>query len=283
MSLVVTVDVEDWPQSTWDRSLPISDRSRVNAEKVLDLLASRGRKATLFILGKFAERFPDLVRRMHREGHEIASHGYGHVEVFTQTPAEFRNDVHRSKSFLEDAIGEPVTGYRAPDFSIVQSSLWALDVLAELGFRYDSSIYPIAHKRYGIASWPVDPVVVQLPSGRSIVELPIATVEVMGRRLPIGGGGYHRLFPWPVIRWSLRRTFRDGRPFVAYCHPYEFDPDELWSLPFPIPMKVKLHQGLGRRRLAARFGKMIGAYAPVFARDVAAREGWASVSAASFS
>lgn len=283
MSLVVTVDVEDWPQSTWDRSLPITERSRANAENVLDLLASRGRKATLFILGKFAERFPDLVRRMHREGHEIASHGYGHVEIFTQSREEFRQDVQRSKSFLEDAIGEAVVGYRAPDFSIVQSSLWALDVLAELGFRYDSSIYPIAHKRYGIASWPVDPVEVRLQSGASIVELPIATVEVLGRRLPIGGGGYHRLFPWPVIRWSLRRTFRQGRAFVAYCHPYEFDPDELSSLPFAIPRRVKLHQGLGRRQLAARFGKMIASYRPVFARDLAAQPGWPSVNAINFS
>jgi polysaccharide deacetylase family protein (PEP-CTERM system associated) len=274
MPLVITLDVEDWPQSTWDRSLPISERAARNTERVLELLAAHERKATLFILGKFAERFPDLVRRMHREGHEIASHGYGHVEIFMQTPDEFRADVLRSKAFLEDLIGEPVLGYRAPDFSIIRSTLWAFDVLAELGFRYDSSIYPIAHARYGIADWPADPVEVKLAGGGTIVELPIATVPLFGRRIPIGGGGYHRLFPWPVITWAVKRTLASGRPFVAYCHPYEFDPDELSSLSFRVPLKTRLHQGLGRGRLTGRFARMIDAYTPSFAKDLALRTPW---------
>ncbi|HET7435894.1 MAG TPA: DUF3473 domain-containing protein [Thermoanaerobaculia bacterium] len=271
MSLVVTLDVEDWPQSTWDRSLPISDRAARNTERVLDILASTGRSATLFVLGKFAEKFPALVRRMHAEGHEIASHGYGHVEIFSQTREEFSEDIRRSKSFLEDLIGEPVVGYRAPDFSIIRSSLWALEVLAELGFRYDSSIYPIAHSRYGIADWPIDPVQVKLPTGATIVELPIATVNVAGRRIPIGGGGYHRLFPWPVIAWAMRRLAREERPFVAYCHPYEFDPGEFAALPFRVPLRTRLHQGLGRGRLRGRFTRMVRAGKPLLARDLASR------------
>jgi polysaccharide deacetylase family protein (PEP-CTERM system associated) len=278
--LVVSFDVEDWPQSTWDRSLPISDRSRANAEKLLDILAVHDRKATLFILGKFAERFPDLIRRMHAAGHEIASHGHGHVEIFTQSPAVFREDVSRSKKLLEDIIGEEVIGYRAPDFSIIRESLWALETLAELGFRYDSSIYPIRHKRYGIEDWPVDPVNVKLPSGATIVELPIATVSLFGRALPVGGGGYHRLLPWMIIDWAVRRLTTNGRPFVAYGHPYEFDAHEFASLPFRIPLKTRLHQGLGRARLEQRFKAMIGKYESTRARDLALSREWPAIAPA---
>ncbi len=273
-ALVVSFDVEDWPQSTWDRSLPISDRAARNAEKVLELLAARGRTATLFVLGKFAERFPDLIRRMHAAGHEIASHGYGHVEIFTQSPEVFRDDVERSKKLLEDTIGAEVVGYRAPDFSIIRESLWALETLAALGFRYDSSIYPIAHDRYGIPGWPVDPVTVTLPSGRSIVELPIATVSLLGRNLPVGGGGYHRLLPWPVIDWAVGHLLGRGRTFIGYCHPYELDPKELTSLPFRLPLKTRLHQGLGRGRMEGRFRKLIAKYPSRLAREQALGHDW---------
>lgn len=273
--LVVSLDVEDWPQSTWDRSLPITARAGDNTARVLDLLAAHGRHATLFVLGKFAERFPALVRRMHEDGHEVASHGYGHVEIFKQSREELRDDVTRAKALVEDIIGAPVFGYRAPDFSVISSTLWALEVLAEAGFRYDSSIYPIAHSRYGIASWPSEPAVVDLPTGRSIVELPIATIELFGRRWPVGGGGYHRLLPWPVIAWAIRRRMSGGAPFIAYCHPYEFDPDEFGALGhLRIPAKVRLHQGLGRGRLQRRFTKMIDKYETTFARDLAMGRVW---------
>jgi polysaccharide deacetylase family protein (PEP-CTERM system associated) len=273
--LVVSLDIEDWPQSTWDRSLPVTPRAGDNTARVLDLLAAHGRHATLFVLGKFAERFPALVRRMHEEGHEVASHGYGHVEIFKQSREEFRDDVSRAKTLVEEIIGAPVFGYRAPDFSVITSTLWALEVLAEAGFRYDSSIYPIAHSRYGIASWPSEPAEVDLPTGSSIVELPIATIEMFGRRWPVGGGGYHRLLPWPVIAWAIRRRMSGGAPFVAYCHPYEFDPGEFETLGhLRIPMKVRLHQGLGRGRLRRRFTRMIDSYETTFARDLAFGRVW---------
>ncbi|MEA2338597.1 MAG: hypothetical protein QOE82_2604 [Thermoanaerobaculia bacterium] len=275
--LVITLDVEDWPQSTWDRSLPITQRACDNTARVLDLLAANGKHATLFVLGKFAERFPAMVRRMHADGHEIASHGYGHVEIFKQSRDEFRDDVARAKQLVEDIIGAPVVGYRAPDFSIIKPTLWALDILAETGFQYDSSIYPIAHTRYGIANWSPEPSSVVLPSGRSIVELPIATISLFGRRWPVGGGGYHRLLPWPVIAWAIRRRAADGGPFVAYCHPYEFDPAEFASLDIRIPLKVRLHQGLGRGRLQGRFTRMIGTGTTLLARDLALRGAWPTV------
>ena len=150
----ISVDVEDWPQSSWDRSLPITERAAHNTRRVLALLDRAGVRATMFVLGKLAERFPELVREIDAAGHEVASHGYGHEEIFKQTRDEFAADLRRSKDFLEQTIGKPVVGFRAPDFSIVGGSLWALEVLAEQGFRYDSSIFPV--KRPGTA-FPTGP------------------------------------------------------------------------------------------------------------------------------
>jgi polysaccharide deacetylase family protein (PEP-CTERM system associated) len=272
--LVVSVDVEDWPQSTWDHELEITPRAARNAERVLDTLAAQGRKATMFVLGKLAERFPETVQRMAREGHEVAAHGYSHVEIFRQSPAEFREDVSRSKQLLEELIGQPVLGYRAPDFSIVSSTTWALEILAEVGYQYDSSIVPIQMSRYGIEGWPVDPVRVCLPSGRSIIELPIATVPFLGRKWLVAGGGYHRLLPWPAIRWAVRQRLSRQEPFMAYCHPYEFDPDEFGALEMVIPLKTRLHQGLGRRGFQPKFERLITTFQVIQARDLALERPW---------
>ena len=271
-SLVASIDVEDWPQSTWDRSLEITPRAEANTLRLLDLLARSGKKATLFVLGKYAQRFPQSVRRMADEGHEVASHGYGHVEIFKQDRCEFKADVAHSRALLEDLTGRPIIGYRAPDFSIVEESLWALDELAELGFQYDSSIFPRRMARYGIEGWPDDPVVVRLRNGLSITELPIATLDYRGRRLPVGGGGYHRLLPWPLIRAAVRRRLADHDLFMAYCHPYEFDPAEFSSLNLPIPLKTRLHQGLGRRGFAAKFDRLLNGFPTITAGAAAARD-----------
>lgn len=272
--LVVSVDVEDWPQSTWDHGLDITPRAADNTERVLDILAMYGRSATMFVLGKFAERFPETVRRMAREGHEVASHGYGHVEVFRQTRSEFREDVRRAKHLLEDLTGQPVLGYRAPDFSIVSSTTWALDALAEVGVQYDSSIVPVQTARYGICGWPTDPVRVRLPSGHSIVEVPIATLTLLGRRWPVAGGGYHRLLPWSVIRWAVRHRLQRREPFVAYCHPYEFDAYEFAALDMDIPLKTRLHQGLGRRGFQPKFERLLTTFHVVQARELALQRQW---------
>jgi polysaccharide deacetylase family protein (PEP-CTERM system associated) len=242
---IISVDVEDWPQSTWDRSLPITERSVANTRRVLDILREARVRATMFVLGKLAERFPEIVREIHRDGHEIASHGYGHIEVFNQSRMEFDRDVRRSKDILESIVDAPVKGYRAPDFSITRKSLWAFDVLAAAGFRYDSSIFPIRHNRYGIPDWPGYPVRVESVCG-DIVEFPIATLRIGGRNWPAGGGGYNRLLPGTVTRLFASRVMRSA-PFVFYCHPYEFDPSELREIRINLPRSVRIHQGFGRR------------------------------------
>lgn len=253
---LVSIDVEDWQQSTWDRTLPVTRRAAENTERMLDILAAANVHATMFVLGKFADSFPQVVRRIHAEGHEVACHGHGHVEIFRQSPAEFRDDVLRAQRTLEDTIGERVVGYRAPDFSIVPTTLWALQTLASLGFGYDSSVYPIRHGRYGIADWPQTPVTARLPDGSSIVEFPIATLRVSSHRLPVGGGGYHRLLPGVVARAAARAVMQRSE-FVYYCHPYEIDPLELWQTELRIPLRVKLHQGLGRGRFERRLRRFL--------------------------
>ena len=274
MPLVCTVDVEDWAQSTLDTEIPISDRAGPNMEHVLDVLAEENAKATCFILGKFAEKFPACVKRIAAEGHEVASHGYGHVDVFRLSPAEFREDIRRSKGQLEALTGVPVKGYRAPDFSIVKESLWALDILAEEGFAYDASINPAVLARFGVPDFPAQPVNLRLRDGRSLVELPVATLKLFGRRLPVAGGGYHRLLPFPLIRWVIEKTVLAGEAFVAYCHPYEFDPDEFAHLGYALPLKTRLHQGLGRRGFEGKFRQMLNEFETISALQLAERAEW---------
>jgi len=249
---VISIDVEDWPQSTWDRSLPITERAAQNTRRLLRLLGEESVRATMFVLGKFAQRFPDVVKEIQADGHEVACHGYGHLEVFQQSPDEFWDDIRRSKDLLEQITGKPVKGYRAPDFSIVRESLWALDVLTAAGFEYDSSIVPTRLPRYGIAGWPVLPVRVQLSSGSSILEAPLPTFRVFGRNWPVGGGGYHRLLPGVTSRYLARR-FMMQAPFVLYCHPYEFDVCELSEIAIPVPLTTRFYQGAGRRWFEQRF------------------------------
>ena len=249
---IISVDVEDWPQSTWDRDLPITPRAADNTLRLLSVLREAQVRATMFVLGKFAAAFPDVVRQIRTDGHEVACHGYGHVEIFKQSRQEFASDVHRAKAMIEQILGEPVKGYRAPDFSIVRRTLWAFEVLAEAGFEYDSSIFPVARARYGIPDWPLTPVEVCLSANRSITEFPIGAFRWLGRNWPIGGGGYHRLLPGFVSRYLTSNAMRSA-PFVLYCHPYEFDPSELNEVQIKIPLHVRLHQGLGRRWCMQRF------------------------------
>ena len=274
MTLICTVDVEDWAQSTLDTELPITDRAGPNMERVLDVLAEEGVQATCFILGKFAEKFPGCVKRIAAEGHEVASHGSGHVDVFRLTPAQFREDLRRSKAQLEDLTGQAVKGYRSPDFSIIRESLWAMDILAEEGFFYDSSINPAVLARFGIPDFPPQPVRLELPSGRSLVEIPVATLRLLGRPLPVAGGGYHRLLPFPAIRWVIEKAVLAGEVFTAYCHPYEFDPDEFAHLGYALPLKTRLHQGLGRRGFEGKFRRMLREFETTLARQVAERPDW---------
>jgi len=253
---VISIDVEDWPQSTWDHTLPITNRAVDNTRRVLRLLRETKVRATMFVLGKLAERFPQVVKEIQADGHEVACHGHEHLEIGRQSLEEFLADVRRSKDLLEQIIGMPVKGYRAPDFSIVQDTLWALDVLAEAGFEYDSSIVPAQLPRYGIAGWPSHPVRVRR-QGASILEAPLATFRALGRNLPVGGGGYHRLLPGIASRYFARKVMTVA-PFVFYCHPYEFDVYELREIPIRIPLTVRFHQGAGRRWFEQRFRAFVG-------------------------
>ena len=200
-------------------------RVEANTEKLLGLLAQSGMRATFFLLGWLAERYPSLVRRIASEGHEIASHGYGHELITSQTPSAFREDIRRAKGILEGILSQPVLGYRAPSFSITQDTMWATQILVEEGYIYDSSIFPVFHDRYGIPS--ANPKAHQLLTTAGILwEIPPSTVKYLGVRLPVAGGGYFRLYPYVFLRALLRKLEGQGTPLVMYMHPWEFDPDQ---------------------------------------------------------
>ena len=233
MKNALTVDLEDYyhvsafrdhmPQSRWD-----SQQSRVerNADALLDLLDQAGCKGTFFTLGWVAEHHPHLVRRVADRGHEIACHSLRHRIVSEMTRDEFREDTRQAKQLLEDCSGTPVLGYRAPSFSITGDSLWALEVLAELGFTFDSSIFPVKHPNYGLPRAPRRPYRVQTP-GDPIIEFPMTTLEFAGLRAPFGGGAYFRLLPYWYTRWGIRfLNRRESQPVCVYLHPWELDPEQ---------------------------------------------------------
>ncbi len=270
---VISIDVEDWPQSTWDHSLPITDRAVENTRRVLRLLRESDVRVTMFVLGKFAEKFPQVVKEIQADGHEIGCHGHGHLEIGQQSLDEFLEDVRRCKDILEQITGEAVKGYRAPDFSIIRNTLWALEALAEAGFEYDSSIVPARLPRYGIAGWPIFPVRVQLGRNRDILEAPLATFRALGRNWPVGGGGYHRLLPGFASRFFARRLMT-AAPFVFYCHPYEFDVHEMDEIPFRVPLSVRLHQGAGRRWFEQRFQSFVKQFGGQTMREMLSSQQW---------
>lgn len=229
----MTVDVEDYFHvSVFDGLVPrhrwplLESRVEANTERLIAVLDTYGVTATFFVLGWVAERFPGLIARIAEAGHEVASHGYGHRLVYDQTPEAFRDDVRRAKALLEDACGAKVRGYRAPSYSIVPRSLWALDVLIDEGYEYDASIFPIRHDRYGIPVSAREPYLVNRPGGR-IMEAPGSTVRWGGMNLPVAGGGYFRILPYAWTRWGIARiNDRERRPVIFYLHPWEIDADQ---------------------------------------------------------
>ena len=230
---VLTIDVEDYfhvsalsktiHPKDWDT---ISPRVQTNIHQLLDLFDEKGVKATHFILGWVAERFPELVREIDSRGHEVASHGYSHQLVYEQSPSLFEKETRDSKNLLEDIIGKSVEGYRAASYSITRKSLWALDILAELGFKYDSSIFPITHDRYGISSAPKLPHVLETPNKSTLVEYPLSTFRFLGHSIPVAGGGYFRLYPYWLSKFFYSKTNKQAIPFVFYLHPWEIDPTQ---------------------------------------------------------
>jgi len=267
MSNILTFDVEDWHQSTLDFALPVTRRVVDNTARVLDLCDELGVKGTFFVLGLVAEAFPALVRRIHDSGHEVANHGHDHRPVHAMTPAAFRDDLKRSRTPIEQAAGCAVLGYRAPDFSIARNALWALVVLAEAGYRYDSSLFPFSGPRYGIADAFAAPCRVHTAAG-DLVEFPLATTEWMGRRLPAAGGGYFRLFPHAWHRAAVAKLNRSGAPATSYFHPYELDNDEIRSSPHRIPFAMRLSQGLLRSRVEPKLRRLLKEFSWGPARDL---------------
>ena len=233
ISNALTIDVEDYFQvaalaEAVDRKdwHDMEYRVEANTDRLLSVLGDHNTKATFFTLGWVAEKSPALVRRIHDAGHEVASHGYSHQLIYKQTPEVCREETRRSKAILEDIIGEPVTGYRAASYSITAQSRWALDILCEEGFTWDSSIFPVHHDRYGMPGTPRWPHRLKTDNGSEIAEFPLSTLKLPGYTLPIAGGGYFRLFPYWFSQWGLGSINRMGKPFVFYLHPWEIDPGQ---------------------------------------------------------
>ena len=255
----LTIDVEDYFQvsafapfiarDSWDG---IPCRAEANVSRILDLLASRNAKATFFTLGWIAERHPQIVRAIIAGGHELASHGYGHLRASEQTPSEFSNDIVRAKKLLEDIGGIEVKGYRAPSFSINQENLWALDCIREAGYRYSSSIYPVRHDHYGMPDAPRF-AYASLPD---LVEVPVTTVDLLNRHWPAGGGGYFRLLPYALSRWLLKRVNRiDGESCMFYFHPWELDPEQ--PRVAGIDARTRFRHYLNLDRMQSRLEKLL--------------------------
>ena len=223
----LTIDVEDnhriIARNLLGQQGPPSEAVVANTNRLLEHLRNRGVRATFFVLGEVGATFPELVRTIVKDGHELGVHGFYHMEVFRLTPEQFRREVGDAKSLLEDLSGAAIQGHRAPTFSITPETRWALDVLAEVGFKYDSSIFPFQKsERYGWAGFPLGIHRMTLGNGRSIVEAPLPVVSFLRKRLPACGGGYLRHFPYWYTRWAMRRIQRE-RPAIAYLHPYDID------------------------------------------------------------
>lgn len=256
MRNAISVDIEDWFQvgafetvigrDSWDAR---AHRVEANSDTVLALFADADVKATFFILGWVAERYPALIRRIAEAGHEIASHGYDHARVFTMDAKSFAQDLEKTRKILEDTSGEAITGYRAPSFSIDPRTPWAHRVLADQGYRYSSSVVPIAHDHYG---WPGTPRFAWRPVADSdLVELPVTTATFAGRTLAAGGGGFFRLLPYRFSRWAIRQVNAEAHPAIIYFHPWEIDPAQPFVAEAPLKSKIRHYS-----RLSAMAGKL---------------------------
>jgi polysaccharide deacetylase family protein (PEP-CTERM system associated) len=223
----LTIDFEDWyqgleiPYTDWEG---YEDRISFVGEKLLRMLDEANTHATFFVLGYIAERHPDIIKRIQTAGHEIGTHGFSHSLIYRQSPKEFKAEMHRAVGFLQDLTGAAVLGHRAPFFSITKESMWALDILGELGLRYDSSIFPVHNYRYGIPDAPRFPYEIEV-NGNKFTEFPISTLKVGNLTVPISGGAYFRIYPYPLTKQFLKAANRNGKPFTFYLHPWELDPD----------------------------------------------------------
>jgi len=261
---VMTVDVEDYFQvSAFERYVGRDSwddrecRVERNVDRILELFDSHGVKATFFTLGWVTERYPDMIKRIVGQGHELASHGWSHVRVTQQQPAEFRQDILRTKALLEDVSGQEVIGYRAASYSIGANNLWALELLQETGHRYSSSIYPIKHDLYGM---PDAPRFAFSPGNDDFLEFPVTTVRLGNRNLPCGGGGWFRLVPYAGMRWAMRRVNKiDQEAAIFYFHPWEIDPEQPRQQ--GIDVKTRFRHYLNLERMQPRLSRLLDDFA----------------------
>jgi polysaccharide deacetylase family protein (PEP-CTERM system associated) len=241
----LSIDVEDYFQVEAFAISPLdwprfAFRVEKNVELILNILAKSATKGTFFVLGWIAERFPELARRIAGCGHEIGCHGYGHQHIRRQTPEQFREDIHRARELLMAQVQRPILCYRAPSFSVTQSTIWALDIMGEEGFRIDSSIFPVRHDIYGM------PDSKRFPHWRNgILEFPPTTLRIAKTNIGMGGGGYLRLFPYQFTRWAIRRINAvEGQPAMVYFHPWELDPDQP-RISAPMKSRLRHYTNLG--------------------------------------
>jgi len=255
----LSIDVEEYFQvEAFAKAVTFSDWSKYplrvekNTYEILNLLEKENVKATFFCVAWIADKFPSLIRQIASFGHEIASHGYTHRPVFRLTPEEFRREVRKSKKILEDISGKEVLGFRAPTYSITKKNLWALTILKEEGYRYDSSIFPIRHDLYGFPEAPRYPFLIE---DLGLLEFPISTFRFAGINLPVSGGGYFRLFPYALTRYFLSKINISQKPFVFYCHPWEFDPDQPRIK--GIPLKSRFRHYFNLNKTKERFERLL--------------------------
>ncbi len=255
----MTVDVEDYFQvSAFEQCIPRSDwdklphRVEKNTSRILDLFAKYNIKSTFFVLGWVAERYPDIVKRIITEGHELASHGYGHQRATLQSREEFRDDIVKAKKILEDLSGVQVTGYRAPSYSISKNNLWAHDELYAAGYLYSSSVYPVKHDLYGIPDAPR----FAYKTECGLLEVPVTTVKLFNKNLPAGGGGFFRLYPYTLSRWNIQQVNKkDKQTAIFYFHPWEIDPDQ--PRQNKASLKSRFRHYLNLQRTEARLTRLV--------------------------
>lgn len=252
----LTIDFEDWyqgleiPYAKWDK---FEDRIEAAGEKLLGILDDGNVKATFFMLGYVAEKHPAIVKRIRDAGHEIGTHGFSHTLIYTQEPELFKQELTRAVRYLEDLTGSKVLGHRAPFFSITKDSLWALDILGELGIKYDSSIFPVLNYRYGIADAPRFPYKIKR-DGYEFTEFPISTLKLPGFTMPISGGAYFRIYPYQVTKQAIKQVNRSGEPVTFYLHPWELDPDHPR---IDVPRRIALTHYFNLRSTEPRLRRLI--------------------------
>lgn len=260
MKNYLTIDVEDYFQVSAfedivgkERWSDLESRVTANTFRLLDMLAEADILATFFIVGWVAEKFPEIVSRIQNQGHEVGCHSYWHRKVYDLSPEEFREDTRRAKAILEDITSQPVRGYRAPSYSITRKSLWALDILRELDFAYDSSIFPVVHDNYGIPDAPRFRYAIP---NTNLTEYPISTAKILGMNIPVSGGGYFRLFPYWFTRALLKKiNLREKQPFMFYLHPWEIDPDQPRMKDARILSKLRHYNNL--QKTASRLKRLL--------------------------